>query len=101
MFIVLSHHYCKPDQLGVARERMDQNGAAMTSEPGFAYRCRIERPTHPNILSALTAWNDEADYQRYRQKRFGAGHDLKTTPYDRVESETYQVHSTHGKTPGA
>jgi hypothetical protein len=53
----------------------------------------------PNILSALTAWNDEADYQRYRNKRFGAGHDLKSTPYEKVESETYQVHSTHGRVP--
>lgn len=99
MFIVLSHHYCKPDQIDLARQRIDKNGAAMTSEPGFLYRYRIERPSLPRILSALTAWNDEADYQRYRKKRFGAGHDLNSTPYEKVESETYQVHSSHGRVP--
>jgi hypothetical protein len=99
MFIVLSHHHCKPDQVDLARQRIDQNAAAMTAEPGFLYRYRVERPSMPNILSALTAWNDEADYQRYRNKRFGAGHDLKSTPYEKVESETYQVHSTHGRVP--
>ena len=99
MFIVVSHHYCKPNQIEIARQRVDQNGAAMTAEPGFLYRHRIERATQPGVVSALTAWNDETDYQRYRENRFGAGHDLKTTPYERVESETYLVHSTQGKPP--
>ena len=97
MFFALSHHYCKPGQIERARERVDQNGEALMAEPGFLFRYRLERPKHPDIVTALTAWNDEADYQRYRQKRFGAGHDLGATPYERVESETYSVHSVHAK----
>lgn len=99
MFIVLSHHHCKPELLDLAAQKIDENGAKMTTEPGFAYRYRMQRPTAANIWTALTAWNDEADYQRFRQKRAAAGHDPKSAPYEKIESETYSVQSTHAATP--
>ena len=99
MFVVIAHHYCKPGQIDLARQSMDKSGLKLASEPGFLYRYRLERTTHPAILSALTAWTSENDYQQYRQKRFAAGHDLATTPYEKVESETFQVQSSHGKVP--
>jgi heme-degrading monooxygenase HmoA len=99
MFIVISHHYCKPGQLEAARERMDKNASSMASEPGFIYRYRMERTTHPDVLSALTAWRDEEDFKRNRQNRFGSAHDLSATPYERIEHESYRVHATAARAP--
>jgi heme-degrading monooxygenase HmoA len=99
MFVVISHHWCKPGQAGVARERVDRNGAAMTAEPGFLYRYRIERAAQPDVVSTLTAWTAEADYQRFRGKRSGGGHDAPSLPWERIESEAYEVAAAHGKPP--
>ena len=101
MFIVLSHHYCKPGQEKVARERMDRTALSLSGEPGFVYRHHIERPSYPGVLSALSAWIDEEAYQRNREKRFGGrATDMATTPYERIEHETYHVHGTFGKASG-
>jgi hypothetical protein len=94
MIVVMSHHWCKPNMVDAARDRIDQNGRAMTAEPGFLYRYRVERPGEPDIVSTLTAWQDDADYQRFRGKRSGQG--LKDTPYDRIESEVFFVRHTAG-----
>ena len=91
MFVVLSHHWCKPGQVDLARERMEKSSAALTAEPGFLYRYRMERAAEPTVLTAFTAWADEEDFQRSRKKRFGDNHDLSDTPYERVVAETYQV----------
>lgn len=98
MFLVISHHWCKLAQEDAARSRIDRNGAAMVTEPGFVYRYRIEHEARPNVVSTLTAWSDEADYQRFRGKRSG-GLDLSATPFERIESESYRVHGAHGRTP--
>lgn len=101
MFIVLSHHYCKAGQEEVARERMRKTALDLAGEPGFVYRQHLERPSHPGVLSALTAWIDEEAYQRNRQKRFGGKPtDMAATPYERIEHETYHVHGTFGKPSG-
>lgn len=101
MFIVLSHHHCKPGQVEVARERMRKTATGLSSEPGFLFRQHLERPTHPGVLSALTAWQDEAAYERNRQKRFGGGGPKPAdTPYERIEHEAYVVQHTFGKAPG-
>lgn len=97
MFVVISHHWCKPGQAALACERVDRNGAAMTGEPGFLYRYRLERAAKPDVVSTLTAWNEEADYQRLRGKRAVGGPEGQSLPWDRIESETYQVRTTHGK----
>lgn len=94
MIVVMSHHWCKPNMVDVARDRIDRNGSAMASEPGFLYRYRIERPGEPEVVSTLTAWQDEADYQRFRGRRSGQG--LKETPYDRIESEIFFVRHQDG-----
>jgi len=99
MFIVLSHHHCKPGQIDVARERMSRTAVGLVGEPGFVYRQHMERQTHPGVLTAITAWQDEAAYQRNREKRFGGGRPTDT-PYDRIEHETYAVQDTFGRGPG-
>ena len=99
MFMVVSHHWCKPGQADIARERIDRNGAAMTAEPGFLYRYRIERETQPNVVSTLTVWNAEADYQRFRGKRPGGGQDLQSTPFERIDSDVFKVRTVHGQAP--
>lgn len=98
MFIVISHHHCKPGQAGAAAERVDRNGATMSGEPGFRYRYRIENAAKPDVVSTLTAWNDEGDYKRFREKR-GAGPDMSSLPWDRIEGESYEVRSSHGNSP--
>jgi heme-degrading monooxygenase HmoA len=98
MFIVVSHHHCKPGQNAAAAERVDKNGAAMSSEPGFVYRYRIENAAKPDTVSTLTAWNAEADYKRFREKR-GAGPDMSSMPWDRIEGESYEVRSAHDNAP--
>lgn len=100
MFVVISHHFCKAGQAGVARERIDRNGATMTAEPGFRYRYRLEREPQPDVVSTFTVWNEEADYQRFRSKRAGGGPDAHALPWERIESETYEVRSTHQKASG-
>lgn len=100
MFIVISHHFCRPGQTEMARERIDKNGDAMTGEPGFFYRYRIENEAKPTIVSTLTAWNAEADYKSFREKRAGrGGQDLQSAPFDRIEGESYVVQSVHGNAP--
>ncbi|HWE76073.1 MAG TPA: hypothetical protein VG328_23130 [Stellaceae bacterium] len=98
MFIVVSHHHCKPGQNAAAAERVDKNGVGMSSEPGFRYRYRIENSAKPNVVSTLTAWNAESDYQNFRAKR-GAGPDMSAMPWDRIEGESYEVRSSHGNAP--
>ncbi len=96
MFISISHHYCKPGQLDAARQRVDKSCITLLTEPGCLYRYRMERPSHPNVVSAITAWKSEEDFERSRQKRFGGGHDLKDTPYEKVESEQYHAYPPQG-----
>ena len=98
MFIVVSHHHCKPGQNAAAAERVDKNGAAMSSEPGFVYRYRIENAAKPDTVSTLTAWNAEGDYKHFREKR-GTGPDMSSMPWDRIEGESYEVRSAHGNAP--
>ena len=101
MFIVVSHHHCKPGQADVARQRVDQNGAAMTKEPGFLYRYRIENKAKPGVVSTLTAWSAESDYQNFRDRRAagGGGPDPHAMPWERIEGESYEVQSSHGNAP--
>jgi heme-degrading monooxygenase HmoA len=97
MFIVISHHSCKPGQTEIARERIDKNGASMIGKPGFVYRYRIENQTKPAIVSTLTVWASEVDYKNFREKRAAGGtHDLQSSPFDRIESESYEICSVHG-----
>jgi hypothetical protein len=98
MFVLISHHHCKAGQVEVARERLDKTTAGLSAEPGFLFRCRLEQASHPNVLSALTAWTDEEAYERNRQKRFGGGQrEMSATPYERIEHESYTVHAPAGK----
>jgi heme-degrading monooxygenase HmoA len=100
MFIVISHHFCKPGQTDIASERVDKNGAAMTGEPGFLYRYRIESHAKPSVVSTLTVWNTEGDYKNFREKRSTrGGHDSQAMPWERIEGESYDVCATHGNAP--
>lgn len=100
MFVVVSHHFCKPGQTQIACERIDKNGAAMTSEPGFLYRYRLENPGKPEIVTTFTVWSAAADYKGFRDRRAArgepAGHAM---PWDRIEGDFYEVHTVHGNAP--
>ncbi len=91
MFVVISHHTCKPGLLEVATERMDKNASDLAKEPGLVQRFRLANDSRPNVLSALTIWNSREDYDNNRTKRFGGVQDLSKTPYEKIESETYSV----------
>lgn len=94
MFVVITHHFCKPGQAEFARERIDKNGDGMTSKPGFAFRYRIETKDKPEVVSTFTVWKTEADYQAFRSTRSYGGHD-PSSPYDRIETQSYEVQSEH------
>ena len=91
MFVVVSHHTCKPGQLDIATGRMDKNAAELAKEPGFVQRFRMSNETRPDVISALTVWASRADYDNNRQKRFGGSHDLSKTPYEKIETEAYEL----------
>jgi heme-degrading monooxygenase HmoA len=93
MFVVITHHVCKAGDVENARERIDKNGGAMTGEPGFLFRYRIGTASAPDVVSTLTVWKAEGDYQAYRNKR-NYGHPA-SSPYQRIETQTYEVQSEH------
>lgn len=100
MFVVITHHFCKPELTATARERIDKNGELMTGHPGFVYRYRIETPDKPDMVSTFTAWKSEADFQSFREKRAAqAGHAPQTSPYDRIETQSFVVQATHSAAP--
>ena len=100
MFIAISHHFCKPGQTQIAQERVDKNGAAMSKEPGFLYRYRIENSAKPNVVSTMTVWNAESDYKNFRDRRAArGGPEGQSMPWDRIEGESYEVHTVHGNSP--
>ena len=100
MFIAISHHHAKPGQTAVAAERVDKNGAAMASEPGFLYRYRLENSAKPGVVTTFTVWNAESDYKGFRDRRAARGEPLADAmPWDRIEAESYTVHTVHGNAP--
>jgi len=100
MFVVVSHHFCKPGQTQVACERVDKNGAAMTGEPGFLYRYRLENPGKPGVVSTFTVWNAEADYKGFRDRRAARGEPAgQAMPWERIEGDSYEVRTVHGNAP--
>jgi heme-degrading monooxygenase HmoA len=99
MFIVMSHHLCKPGQSAVAQQRIDKNGSAMTAEPGFLYRYRVENKAKPDVVSTVTVWNAESDYTGFRDRRAARGGMEGEMPWDRIEGESYEVQTTHGNAP--
>lgn len=94
MFVVITHHHCKPGQVDSARERIDKNGDNMKTQPGFVFRYRVETPSLPEAVSTLTAWNTEDDFKTFRAKRGYGGID-PSSPYDRIETQSYNVQSEH------
>jgi heme-degrading monooxygenase HmoA len=97
MFVVISHHWCKPNMEDAARTRIDQSGVAMESAPGFLYRYRIEPPQDPTQILTMTAWSDEQAYRTFRASRSLPDPKDPSVPYGRVAMELYEVRRTHGK----
>jgi len=93
MFIVISHHTCKPGQADLAKGRMDKNASHLASEPGFLHRFRMSDESRPELVSALTIWESREHYENNRRKRFGNSRDLSETPYEKIETESFAVDS--------
>lgn len=64
MFIRIVHHWAKPGQTEAGRKFIDENGAKMTTYPGFKYRYRLEPPGGPAFITTLTAWDSAESYQK-------------------------------------
>lgn len=94
MYVVITHHFCKPEDVDAARQRIDKNGDTIAAQPGFLLRYRLESEEMPQIVSTFTAWNEEADFLAYKAlreaRRSGA------SPYEKIESQTFEVKSEHG-----
>lgn len=96
MFVVIVHHWCKPDMVDAARTRIDGNGDAMAASAGFLFRYRLERPEEPLRESTVTAWVEEAAYRAYRTQQ--AARDTaarRPLPFERVLNEVFEVAKTH------
>jgi quinol monooxygenase YgiN len=96
MYIVVVHHWCKPDMVEAARKRIDTNGAAMAKAPGFHYRCRMEPGSDPLQVSTITAWTDEAAYRAHRGQRPPLNFADPAFPFTKVENSGFIVQTALG-----
>jgi heme-degrading monooxygenase HmoA len=99
MFVRIARHWCKPGQIDAGRDFIDRQGSAQASAPGFRFRYRLEPPEGPGIIATVTAWEDQAAFEKFRA---GATTDRSaaTYPFERVEDETFVVKSAFGRDPG-
>jgi len=96
MYVVIVHHWCKPDMVEQARQRIDTNGDAMSRCPGFITRHRIEKPEEPLKISTVTVWLDEASNAGWQaDKKTRAGDGNSVSPYERWVNEAFHVRRTH------
>jgi heme-degrading monooxygenase HmoA len=96
MFVVISHHWCKPDRKEEAQTRIDRSGDTMESAPGFVFRYRIEPPADPTQVSTMTVWTNEESYRSYRSARTAPDPGDASVPYGRVTTEVFEVSRVHG-----
>lgn len=94
MFMVIVHHWCKVGMLDAACDRIDRNGDAMASVPGFRFRYRLEDPGAPLKVSTVTAWSHEADYQEWLARK-GLMAAEAESPYEKVENSVHVVARAH------
>jgi heme-degrading monooxygenase HmoA len=99
MFVVISHHWCKPNRKEEAQTRIDQSGGTMESAPGFVFRYRMEPPSDPTQVSTMTVWTNEESYRSYRAARTAPSPADDSVPYACVTTEVYETHRVHGQ-PG-
>lgn len=96
MIVVIVHHWCKPDMVEAARERIDRNGDSMAQAPGFLFRCRMERVEEPLKISTVTTWTAEERYRTWQAEKnardAAAG---LPSPYERAISEMFPVTHAH------
>lgn len=96
MYVVIVHHWCKPDMVEQARKRIDGNGDAMSRCPGFITRYRIEKPEEPLKVSTVTVWADEAANEAWQaDKKSRAAESNTASPYERWLNEAFHVRHTH------
>jgi heme-degrading monooxygenase HmoA len=100
MFIVVVDHFCKPDRVDEAIDRIDRNGDQMARLPGFLFRYRMTGTADPLRMSTVTAWTDAAAYDAWIAKKrtidLAAGPSPKDSPYERAVNTTYDVAHVHG-----
>lgn len=94
MFVAIVHHYCKPGEAEAAGARIDQNGDRMQAQVGFVFRYRMLDAENDHKVTTITAWEDEAAYERSRAQTPSRPKG-EPTPYERTVREHYTVQSTY------
>jgi heme-degrading monooxygenase HmoA len=99
MFVRIVHHWAKPGQTEAGRRFIDENGDKMLDAPGFKYRQRLEPPEGPTFITTLTAWDDEASYQKWRAAQTPYSQ-VPHYPFERTEDQKFIVQASNGAVPG-
>ncbi len=94
MFIVVVRHQVKPGMIDKATARIDGNGDRMAELPGFLFRHRMVAKTDPLIVSTVTAWAAEANFDAWQKIKAGLP-DTGESPYAKVETERHYVERSH------
>jgi heme-degrading monooxygenase HmoA len=96
MYVVIVHHWCKPDMVEQARMRIDSNGEAMSRCKGFIARYRMEKPDEPLKISTVTVWADSGANDAWQsQKKSAAAGSNAPSPYERWQNEAFHVAKFH------
>lgn len=95
MFIRIVRHWCHEGGLEEGRAHIDSVGQGTAEAAGFLYRYRLEQPDQPQVLTTLTAWQDEAAFGAFQASRRAGQH--SAPPFARVEHEAYHVRSVIGQ----
>ena len=66
MIGVLTHHWAKKDQVGVARELLDRNGLAQSKAPGFISRETLYSLTDETKITTLVTWESNEIYDAWK-----------------------------------
>lgn len=96
MILAIVHHWCKPGAAETVRQRIDGVGDLAAIAPGFVFRQRLENTEAPDKVTAITAWRDRHAYDAFRASRPPTNPADPKSPFERLETEVFEVRSTHG-----
>lgn len=97
MFVRIVHHWCRPGRVQAGRDHIDQVGLTTAAATGFLYRYRLETPDDPSKLTTMTVWRDRDSFAGFQAGRKPSDHSDPANPFERLESETFDVKATVGE----
>ena len=101
MFVRVVHHWCKAGRVQDGREHMDKVGQSTAAAPGFVFRFRMESPDDPSLLTTMTVWRDRTAFTDFQAGRKPSSHEDPANPFERMESQTFDVTGMAGDPAGA